>query len=337
MKKFFPRSFLPRLLCCILFLMTFLPHPRANVLFSHNSPKDFTKNPPPMSAPNAKSHDFCALISQPCDTQNISSKNPPALPAKRAPSYTFNTPAQLLTDATKSHTLTTPNISGKTQNPLPMSATNTQNYLFPSVGSYACILSDNTYFYASADERRGLFLLPQTYYVRLLEYRSDYCKVEYQTDGSNAKRLVGYARTADLTFVTYTPARPYLYYTFDLHYKIEDTAQTDSTFLTELTLSCVYYGDYIIGSERYCYVLRGEEFGYVPKPLDLQYEDNPEYADYLASLTPAPAPSDSTSDETVHNSSPAQIAILVAICLLVPILAALVLKPPRRPPYELDD
>jgi hypothetical protein len=218
-----------------------------------------------------------------------------------------------------------------------MSAMNTTATYFPTVGSYACILSDNTFFYALADGKRGLFLLPKSYYVRLLEYRTDYCKIEYQTDTGTVKRLVGYARTEELTFVNYTPVRPYLYYVFDLHYKIEDAAQTNSSFLTELTLPCVYYGDYVIGSECYCYVLRGDEFGYVPKPYSLQYEQNTEYEDYLASLQPDPEPPDSTKDDSQKNSSPAQIAILVAICLLVPVLAALVLKPPRRPPYELDD
>lgn len=288
MKKFFLRGILPRLLFCILFLSTFLPHLRANVLFSRT---------PTLALPPAKT----------CTTYQVS------------------------------HNSISAKTCNATQNPLPMSATNVQSALLPTVGSYACILSDNTFFYASADERRGLFLLPKTYYVRLLEYRADYCKIEYQTDASSVKRLVGYARTADLTFVNYTPARPYLYYVFDLHYKIEDAAQTDSAFLTELTLSCVYYGDYVIGSERYCYVLRGDEFGYVPKPISLQYEENTEYADYLASLEPDPDPIDSASDTEGKNSSPAQIAILVAICLLVPVLAALVLKPPRRPPYETDD
>lgn len=197
----------------------------------------------------------------------------------------------------------------------------------PLAGDYACILSDDVFFYANADGRKGLFLLPKSYYVRLLEYRSDYCKVDYQTDDS-AKRLVGYVATEKLTFVDYTPSRPYLYYVFDLHYKIEDTDHVDSTFLTEITVSCVYYGDYVIGSERYCYVLRGEEFGYVPKPASLVYEDNEEYADYVASLLPPTEPeADEEEVVTEGKSSPAQIAILVAICLLVPILAALVLKP----------
>ena len=206
----------------------------------------------------------------------------------------------------------------------------------PLAGDYACILSDDVFFYANADGRHGLFLLPKSYYVRLLEYHSDYCKVEYQTD-TTAKRLVGYVATEKLTFVDYVPARPYLYYVFDLRYKIEDTEQTDSTFLTELTVSCVYYGDYVIGSERYCYVLRGEEFGYVPKPVTLSYEDNEEYTDYVASLQPPTEPSSEVEVPTVQGNSPAQIAILVTICLLVPILAALVLKPPHRPPYDQDD
>lgn len=182
-----------------------------------------------------------------------------------------------------------------------------------------------------------MFLLPKSYYVRLLEYRPDYSKVEYQTDGGNAKRVVGYVQTSALTFVDYVPQRPYLYYTFDLHYKIEDAERSDSSFLTQLTFTCVYYGDYLIGSELYCYVLRGDEFGYVPKPASLVFEENSEYADHLASQQPAPEVSAPVDDEENPSHSPVQIAILVAICLLVPILAALVLKPPRRPPYERDE
>ena len=203
----------------------------------------------------------------------------------------------------------------------------------PLAGDYACILSDGVYFYTLSDGRKGLFTLPKTYYVRLIEYRPDYCKVEYQTD-ETAKRLVGYVATDKLTFVAYLPARPYLFYEFDLRYKLDGAEQTDSAFLTEITLSCVYYGDYLIGSERYCYVLRGDEFGYVPKPSTLSYDENEEYADYVASLQTKPEPTPDAEPPTAEQSSPAQIAILVTICLLVPILAALVLKPPHRPPYE---
>ncbi len=203
----------------------------------------------------------------------------------------------------------------------------------PTSGDYACILQEDTFLYSTPDEGRGLFLLPTTYYVKLLDYGTQYCRVEYLYDDSQVKKLVGYVKTSRLTFVDYLPKRPYFYLTFDLNYRIDEALMESSDFLTEITLSCTYYGDYKIGSKTYCYVLRGEAFGYVPKPATLTVPENTEYAEYLESLNTA-APIE--PDEPTKESSPAQIAILVALCLLVPVLAALILKPPRRPPYETD-
>ena len=206
----------------------------------------------------------------------------------------------------------------------------------PTAGDYACILSDDVFFYSAADNRKGLFLLPQSYYVRLIEYRSDFCKVEYQRNESDAQRVVGYVKTEELTVVEYLPARPYLYYVFDVTYTIENAAPGDSSFLTEITVSCVYYGDYRVGSETYCYVLRGDEFGYIPKPFGLSFDKNTEYDDYLASLTP-PTVEEPNLPSNENTPSPVQIAILIVICLLVPVLAALILKPPRRLSYETEE
>ncbi len=179
-------------------------------------------------------------------------------------------------------------------------------------------------------------MLPESYYVRLIEYGEEYCKVEYQRNELDAKRLVGYAKTALLTFVDYTPVTPYLYLTFDVTYTIEGDAQDNSAFLTEITLSCVYYGDYRVGSETYCYILRGQEFGYIPKPADLTFVRNTEHEDYLASLTP-PTVEQPPKTETEPDASPMQIAILVVICLLVPVLAAFILKPPKKHAYQIEE
>ena len=203
----------------------------------------------------------------------------------------------------------------------------------PETGSYACILSE-AFFYSSPDERRGLFLLPQTYFVRLIEYGEEYSKIEYLTNENNARQLTGYAKTQTLTFVNFTPTRPYLYYTFDVRYRIDGSDSEKDDLLTEITFTCAYYGDYKIGSETYCYVLRGNEFGYVPKPASLSYEENTEYQDHLAAVSKN---SSAAETETARASSPAQIAILIALCLLIPVLAALVLKPPKRPPYEQEE
>ncbi len=199
-------------------------------------------------------------------------------------------------------------------------------------GTYACILTD-AYFYDAPDAPRGLFLLPRTYYVKILEYDETYCKIEYLYDASDVEKLIGYARTELLTPVAYTPKRPYLYYILDVRYRIDDTID-DSAFLNQITVSCAYYGDYVVGAETYCYVLRGDTFGYIPKPTDLKLPVNTEYDEYLATLLPQ-----TSSDETEAqaDSSPAQIAVLIALCLLVPVLAALLLKPPKNNPYDTDE
>ena len=205
----------------------------------------------------------------------------------------------------------------------------------PQGSGYACILQENVFFYSAPDERRGLFLLPATYYVKLLEYGEEYCRVEYLSDDENVKKLIGYAKTEALTFVEYVPKTPYFRHFFDVRYRIEEDGLDDSSFLNEITLTCAYYGDYKIGSETYCYVLRGGSFGYVPKPTTLRIPQNTEYEEWLATQAPPPEETPPASEEK-EGSSPAQIAILVALCLLVPVLAALILKPPRRPPYETD-
>ncbi len=203
----------------------------------------------------------------------------------------------------------------------------------PIVGDYACILQADTFFYATPAETQGLFLLPQSYYVKLLDYGEGYCRVEYLTDDKESQRVVGYVKTTALTFVDYLPKRPYFFYQFELRYRIEESALPNDDFLNEITLLCTYYGDYNVGSKTYCYVLRDGSFGYVPKPDDLSVPENTEYADYIAQKETAPSPQPTEEDSP---SSPAQIAILIALCLLVPILAAFILKPPRRPPYETE-
>lgn len=198
-----------------------------------------------------------------------------------------------------------------------------------SLGEYACVLSDNAYFYPDPQGKRGLFILPKTYYVKILEVGESFCRVEYLYDDAQSRKLVGYARTEELTFVEYVPKRPYPYKQFEISYRLDNA--DGSGVLDELVLTCVYYGDYAVGSETYCYVLRGEDFGYVPRPTNLTVEPNPEYAEWQAQNAPSTAPPSSDAPET---GSPVQIAVLVSLCLLVPVLAALILRPPRDIPYD---
>ena len=200
--------------------------------------------------------------------------------------------------------------------------------------TFACICTSGAYFYSSRDEKRGLFLLPETYFVKVLSIEGEFSKIEYLYDDTHYKKVTGYAKTEALTFVDYTPTRPYLYYLFDVRYTIDDGYFIDSNSLSQIVVTCAYYGDYNIGSETYCYILRGDSFGYIPKPANLVYEQNPEYAEHLQQTS-----QETTSPPTNAESgmSSMQIGILVAICLLVPVLVAILAKNTKRYPFESEE
>lgn len=190
--------------------------------------------------------------------------------------------------------------------------------------AYAYVNGSDVYFYTTRDENRGLFLLPKTYFVKILAIEEDFCKIEYLYDDAYYKKLTGYAKTQQLIFVDFTPVRPYLYQLIDLRYTIEG-APTDSSSFNQITVTCAYYGEYKVGSQTYAYVLRNNEFGYVPKPANLNVVENTEYTDRLQ--TPS-SPSNTTTENTM---SPLQIGALIAVCLLVPTVVASLSKTPKNP------
>ena len=201
--------------------------------------------------------------------------------------------------------------------------------------AYACILGENTYLYETERDSRGLFILPQSYYVKLLETGETYAYVEYLADGAYTKPVRGYCKRTKLTPVDYLPQNPYLYKSFTVTYTLpNDPFEGDEDFLSSVTLTCGYYGDYKIGSKTYCYVLQNGKFGYLPKPSDLTWSKNTEYEDRLTPDEPPSTPTVSTNTEKENGVSPAQIAVLVLLVLLVPVVATLVLKSGRNKPYE---
>lgn len=200
--------------------------------------------------------------------------------------------------------------------------------------TYACILTENVYLYASSNERSGLFLLPKTYYVKALSIGTEYTKVQYQTDSDALRAITGYCKTSQLTFVDYIPKSPYFSTFFNVTYKIADTDKS-YPFLTEITIECAYYGEYPIGSETYCYVLREDGFGYVPKPDDLVIVENTEYSDRQTQMNDKTENQPSVEDS--QSLPPSQIATILVLCLLAPILASLILRTNKRTPPLEDD
>ena len=193
---------------------------------------------------------------------------------------------------------------------------------------YACILEDDVYFYKTESHGSGLFTLPKTYYVRVLSVGEPFTKVEYQTDGERTQTLSGYCLTEDLTFVDYTPVNPYLYATFEVIYRAENADHNDE-LLDKLSFTCAYYGDYYIGSKEYAYVLRDGEYTYVPKPSNFKYKENAEYEEWLSS--------NGGTSSANGSGDPIRIGVLAVLCLLVPLLAAILIKKTKPQTYDLDE
>lgn len=212
------------------------------------------------------------------------------------------------------------------------------NLLLPSVhkasaadSSYAYVPTDGVYFYASDDERSELFLLPKTYYVRVLKKGDVFTKIEYLVDDAPYQKLVGYVKSERLEYIDYEPKTPYPRLEFTVEYVPLEGVNSDP-LLTPISLSCYYYGEYTVGSKKYAYVLRGEDFAYVPLPKDFTCPLNDEHVNRQPIHS-----SSSQSDSAQTTADGGQIAVLILLAVLIPVLAALILKTPKRQAFEIDE
>ena len=200
--------------------------------------------------------------------------------------------------------------------------------------SYAYIPDANVAFYSDSEEasRLLLFYLPKSYFVCILGETEGYYRVSYLEDKGEEKQLTGFVEKSRVTPVAFTPETPYLHKKIEVTYYASGNADLSGDILSRITVTCVYYGDYSENGKTYCYVLRGDRFGYVDRPMGFTYPENPEYSQKTASEEP-PSP----SPEDASGLSPAQIVFLVLLCLLIPTLAALILRPSRKKNFPDDD
>lgn len=217
--------------------------------------------------------------------------------------------------------------------------------------SYACVTENDTYFYSSADDESGLFILPATYYVKIISKSDDYCFVQYLEDVADYKAVYGYCKTDSLTAVNFIPERPYLYYTYSATYTIEGSAAAESGNFSTFTCECIYYGDYKNGTTTYRYVCINGEFGYIPKTCEITYPLN---TDYLPSEPDISEPADVTDPagttdgaitETDKQSAAASsgsgvgLGLIIALSAILIALAIFVLavKPRKKKSYTYEN
>ncbi len=193
-------------------------------------------------------------------------------------------------------------------------------------GRYAVAVGD-VWFYSSASEEAKLFLLPDTYYVRVLDEGETYCTVEYQADDAPYKKLLGYCRTDALTFVDFTPARPYLRKQITVEYTLPDAGGLGSEEFTGVERTFVYYGDRYEGAQLYLYVLSGDVFGYLPADAPPEYERNTDYLEQTSGEAEESAP---------QGTNAVQIVVIVLACVAAAAVAVILLRGKRPPQKERE-
>ena len=196
-------------------------------------------------------------------------------------------------------------------------------------GQYAVAVGE-VWFYTSADESAKLFVLPETYYVRILDSGGEYCTVEYQADDAPYKKILGYCRTDALTFVDFTPMRPYLRKQITVTYTLPEAGDLGTGEFTSYERTFVYYGDRYEEGQLYLYVLLGDTFGYIPADAPPEYERNTDYLEDVSGEVQEPP---AAGDDSV---TALQIAVIVLACVAA-IAVAVILLRGKHPPREQKD
>ncbi len=175
---------------------------------------------------------------------------------------------------------------------------------------YAAVPDKDVWFYAGETESSRVFLLPRSYYVKVLAEGDPYCRVEYLVDEGPYKRITGYCRTEDLLFVDYIPARPYLMKQVTLSYSLpaSGTGSIGGGSFSSVERTFVYYGQRYEGAKLYYYVLSEGTFDYIPAEEELVYEENTDYLDYLASR-------ETMGGTAEPPAAGPNAAVIVAICV----------------------
>ncbi len=161
--------------------------------------------------------------------------------------------------------------------------------------TYAVAAMEGTYFYKSPSENSGLFIIPHTYYVKILNLGDPFCAVEYHTDEYPYQRVSGYCKKEELTFVDFVPARPYLNKQISVRYTLpeQEFSPSGSGSLDSVTVNYAFYGEFPVGSTTYHYVYGNGAFGYVPAQEKISYELNTDFIKDTATEEAQPPATDS--------------------------------------------
>lgn len=186
---------------------------------------------------------------------------------------------------------------------------------------YAVAAREDVWFYSAENEESGLFLIPYTYYVRVLREGTLYTAVSYLDDVAPYRAITGFCKTELLTFVDFVPVRPYLRREITVTYTVAGENYLGNGAFDKLERRFVYYGTSYAGTARCFYVYADGVFDYVPAMQDVVYELN---TDYLKATANEQEPQSPAEEEP--SPTPVQIVLVCAAGIAAVLVVALILR-----------
>lgn len=202
---------------------------------------------------------------------------------------------------------------------------------------YAVADSPNVWFYAAENEESGLFLLPYTYYVKVLRRGTLYCAVQYLDDAAPYKSISGFCKTEDLTFVEFIPQRPFLKREITVSYAAENFTGTwmGKGAFDKVQKTFVYLGTSYLGTARFYYVYADGVFDYVPATGEVLFELNTDYLESASGKVDGDLNGEADKAPAAGLSG-GQIAIICVAAAALAVIAMFVLRGKKAPPLPED-
>ena len=208
---------------------------------------------------------------------------------------------------------------------------------FAEEPAYLRVTDDETVFYADAETQTPIFYLPYTYYVRVISYGKQTCKVEY-LDGGNT--VDGYVITDALFSDGLEVENPFPRVTVTTAvtatlYADGELKEPIQYLFAERRLT--YYGNYVYGNVRLLFVGYNGKLGYVREddvyPFVLSNHPN--------KLTFIPEETEETEDVTEKKEDVFALRTVILVILgfagTVALFAVLAKKPRKTASAPLDE
>ena len=209
---------------------------------------------------------------------------------------------------------------------------------------FARIFSDDVYIFSDEAATDGIFILPRTYFVKITEYSPETCRAVYcYEDYDYARSVYGFVKTRELTFVSDPPrlrSFPLLFPEFEGKGYFYKNNRFDSTYsVSSAEKDAFFYGYYLSGNGKYCYVLQDGKFGYYSADLfgkiDVPAHPDPKPAEIVAPSSDddevTPAPAEKFFDDDARK------AVFIAVTCVVAVGLTYLIFLPRRRKEELPD